>query len=114
MSFYVKHYFYAKCGANLALWSPFLFFEEMHFKSSIATVNQNKKQVYTEQEEVRLPPSSDTKVNANNAPLSSLMMNDNKVSPTYNDYVVYALPTFYRVVPHRPVFVGEWEHKYSF
>jgi hypothetical protein len=41
----------------LAVWSPFLFFEEMHFKSSIATVNQNKKQVYTEQEEVRLPPS---------------------------------------------------------
>jgi hypothetical protein len=30
----------AKCGANLAVWSPFLFFEEMHFKSSIATVNQ--------------------------------------------------------------------------
>jgi hypothetical protein len=63
----------------------------MHFKSSIATVNQNKKQVYTEQEEVRLPPSSDTKVNSNNAPLSSLMVNDNKVSPTYNDYVVIYL-----------------------
>ena len=86
----------------------------MHFKSSIATVNQNKKQVYTEQEEVRLPPSSDTKVNANNAPLSSLMVNDNKVSPTYNDYVVYALPTCYKIMPHRPIFVGEWEHNYSF
>jgi hypothetical protein len=77
-------------------------------------LNQNKKQVYTEQEEVRLPPSSDTKVNANNAPFSSLMMNDNKVSQTYSDYVVYALHTCYKVMPHRPVFVGEWEHKYSF
>ena len=62
-------------------------------KSSIATVNQNKKQVYTEEEEVGLNPSSDTMVNANNAPLSTLMVNHNKVSPTYNDYVVYALPT---------------------
>ena len=74
---------------------------------------------------MRLPLSSDTKVNANNAPLSSLMVNDNKVSPTYimvndnkvsptyNDYVIYALPTCYRVMPHRPIFVGEWEHKYS-
>ena len=63
---------------------------------------------------MRLPPSSDKKVNANNAPFSSLMVNDNTVSPTYNDYVVYALPTCYKVMPHRPVFVGEWEHKYSF
>ena len=76
--------------------------------------------------EVRLSPSSDKQDNANNAPPSNLMvqvknnkvspthleMNENKVSPTYNDYVVYALPTCYRVMPHRPVFVGEWEHKY--
>ena len=94
-------------------------------KSSIGAVNQNKKQ---EEEEVGLPPSSDIKGGNtnNNPPLSSLMVNDNKgsptylmvndnkVSPTYNDYVVYALPTCYKVMPPRPVFVGEWEHKYSF
>ena len=92
-------------------------------KSSIGAVNQNKKQ----EEEVGLPPSSDTKCGNtnNNVPLSSLMVNnnkgsptylmvnDNKVSPTYNHYVVYALPTCYNVMPHRPVFVGEWELKYS-
>jgi len=83
------------------------------FKNSIATVNQNKKQVYTEEEGVGLPPSSDTELNANNAPLCSLMMNHNKVFPTYNDYVVYAFPTCDKVMPHRPVFVGEWEQKYS-
>jgi hypothetical protein len=95
-------------------------------KGSIATVDENKKQVYTEEEEVRLPPFCDIEGNANNAPLSGLMVNDNnvspthsmvkdnKVSPTYNDYVVYALPTLYKVMPHRPIFVGEWEHKYSF
>ena len=105
-------------------------------KGSIATVDENKKQVYTEEKEVRLSSSSDIGGNANNAPSSSRMvnnnkvspayqmmsdnkifptyqmMNDNKVSPTYNDYVVYALPRVYKVMPHRPVFVGEWEHKY--
>jgi hypothetical protein len=95
-------------------------------KSSIGAVNHNKKQ--EEEEEVGLPPSSDTKGGNtnNNPPLSSLMVNDNKgsptylmvndnkVSPTYNDYVVYVLPTCYKVIPPRPVFVGEWEHKYSF
>jgi hypothetical protein len=94
-------------------------------KSSIGAVNQNKKQ---EEEEVGLPPSSDIKGGNtnNNPPLSSLMVNDNKgsptylmvndnkVSPTYNDYVVYALPTCYKVMPPRPLFVGEWEHTYSF
>jgi hypothetical protein len=106
-------------------------------KSPITTVNQNENKVHTEKEEVRLSPSSDIGGNANNAPSSSRMvnnnkvspayqmmsdnkisptyqmMNDNKVSPTYNDYVVYALPPVYKVMPHRPVFVGEWEHKYS-
>ena len=93
-------------------------------KSSIGAVNQNKKQ---EEEEVGLPPSSDIKGGNtnNNPPLSSLMVNDNKgsptylmvndnkVSPTYIDYVVYALPTCDNVMPHRSVFVGEWEQKYS-
>lgn len=95
-------------------------------KSSIVAANQNKKPVFTEEEEeVGLPPSSDIKGNAINAPLSSLMlsnnkvsptylmMNDNKVSPPYNDYVVYALPTCDKVMPPKPVFVGEWEQKYS-
>ena len=91
----------------------YLFLKKGMFKNSIATVNQNKKQVYTEEEGVGLPPSSDTELNANNAPLCSLMMNHNKVFPTYNDYVVYALPTCDKVMPHRPVFVGEWEQKYS-
>ena len=70
-------------------------------KSSIGAVNHNKKQ---EEEEVGLPPSSDRKGgNTNNyPPLSSLMVNDNNVSPTYNDYVVYALPTCDKVM-----------HKYS-
>ena len=102
----------------------FVFKKDMS-KSPITTVDQNKKQVYTEEEEVRLSPSSDIGGNANNAPSSSRMvnnnkvsptyqmMNDNKVSPTYNDYMVYALPPVYKVMPHRPVFVGEWEHKYS-
>ena len=69
--------------------------------SSIGAVNHNKKQ---EEEEVGLPPSSDRKGGNtnNNPPLSSLMVNDNKVSPTYNDYVVYALPTCDKVM-----------HKYS-
>jgi len=94
-------------------------------KSSIGAANQNKKQVFTAGEEVGSSPSSNIKGNANNASLSSLMLNnnkvsptyimvnDNKVSPTYNDFVVYALPTVYKVMPHRPVFVGEWEQKYS-
>jgi hypothetical protein len=94
-------------------------------KRSIGAGNQNKKQAVIEEEEVGLPPSSDIQGNANNASSSSLMVknntvspkyvevNDNKVSPTYNDYVVYALPPVYKVMPHRPVFVGEWEHKYS-
>jgi hypothetical protein len=66
-------------------------------KSSIGAVNHNKKQ---EEEEVGLPPSSDRKGgNTNNYPsLSSLMVNDNNVSPTYNDYVVYALPTCDKVM----------------
>ena len=92
-------------------------------KNSIGAANQNKKQVFTDGDEVGLPPSSDIKGTANNAPLSSmmannnklsptyLMVNDNKVSPTYNDYMVYALPTCDKVMPHRPVFVGEWEQK---
>jgi len=91
----------------------YCFFKKGMSTSSIATVNQNKKQVYTEEEEVRLPPSNDIEGNVNNAPLSGRMVNDNKVSPTYNDYMVYALPTLYKVMPHRPVFVGEWEHNYS-
>ena len=79
--------------------------------------NKNKKEAFIEE---------DIQGNANNAPSSSLMVqvknntvspthlevDENKVSPTYNDYVVYALPTCNRVMPHRPVFVGEWEHKY--
>ena len=83
-------------------------------KSSIGAVNHNKKQ--EEEEGVGLPPSSDTKGGNtnNNPPLSSLMVNDNKgsptylmvndnkVSPTYNEYVVYALPTCDKVM-----------HKYS-
>ena len=86
---------------------------------SIGAGNQNKKQVSTEEEDIQ--------GSANNAPSSSLMVqvknntvsrthtevDDNKMSSPYNDYVVYALPTCYRVMPHRPVFVGEWEHKYS-
>ena len=79
-------------------------------KSSIGAANQNIKQ----EEEVGLSPSSDIRGNANNnASLSSLRVNNNKVSPTYNDYVIYALPTCDKVMPHRPVFVGEWEQKYS-
>ena len=44
-------------------------------KSSIGPANQNTKQVFTEDEEVGLPPSSDIKGNANNAPLSTLVNN---------------------------------------
>jgi hypothetical protein len=60
------------------------------------------------------PPLFSLMVNGNKGSPTYIMVNDNKVSPTYNDYVVYALPTLYKVMPHRSVFVGEWEHKYSF
>ena len=82
-------------------------------KSIIGAVNHNEKQ---EEEEVGLPPSSDRKggntnnnpplfslmVNGNKGSPTYIMVNDNKVSSTYNDYVVYALPTCDKVM-----------HKYS-
>ena len=59
-------------------------FKKGKSKGSIATVDENKKQVYTEEEEVRLPTFCDIEGNANNAPLSGRMVNDNNVSPTHS------------------------------